>query len=92
MYFDSFDICEAYALFHCAWNKNGYATGRPEKFHAETNSDIAVRLSRMEWQPGARFDYRRRALTENGRAIYDALSKRKEREFLRQAGRRQVRS
>jgi hypothetical protein len=73
MYFDRFDICQAYATFAYGYHVGGYATGRRESFIGETNSDINVRLHRMHYRESPMFGYRRRDLTDNGRRIYDRL-------------------
>lgn len=66
IYFDSFDICEAYWLYYCLWHRGGltrrcYWQGR----------GIATQLSRMHFHPAPSLDLD--SLSENGRAIYDSL-------------------
>lgn len=60
MYFDRFDVCEAWYL----WLSHN---------HAGQWSDEYVRLCKMStyFTPGALFSYD--SLTENGKAIYDNL-------------------
>lgn len=70
--FDRFDICEAYYLFHMDYHVSGYATGRRESYHGQTNSDIAVRLSRINFTPAPSLAHD--TLTDNGRDIYNALA------------------
>ena len=60
MYFDRFDICEAYYLFFT-------------NYHWGQGSDLYYRMSRMldyfKPSPSLRYD----TLTENGQYIYDNL-------------------
>lgn len=61
MYFDRFDICEAYYLFAMLWHSGG-----------DTEDQIFWRLHRMEFRPSPLLG-RRSDLTENGQAIFDNL-------------------
>lgn len=76
-YFDRFDICDAYAQFASDYNVSGYTTGRRERFHGETNSDIFVRLHRMNYTPG-HFYPGYADLSSNAKDIYEALALRLE--------------
>lgn len=76
-YFDRFDICDAYAAFHTGYHAGGYATGRRERHNGSTNSDIHARLHRIGYRRAGLPLCDVEALSENGRAIYDALVARK---------------
>lgn len=73
MYFDRFDICEAYYLYMTFWNVGGttsrwYNTSRR---HRQAQS-ISAQLHRMKFKPSSLL-WHVTDLTENGRAIYNAL-------------------
>lgn len=73
MYFDRFDICEAYWMYYCLWH-NGGLTRRCRKRNADTgklNRGIAVQLSRMRFKPAPSLDLD--SLSDNGKDIYEAL-------------------
>lgn len=58
MYFDRFDICEAYWLVYCNW----------------LNRDIyqwSIKLHRIGFKPNRMLSYE--SLSDNGKAIHDAL-------------------
>lgn len=66
MYWDRFDICEAYWAFYSDWHAGGltercYVTGR----------GIAEQLQRMEFRPAMALNFER--LTANGKELYTAL-------------------
>jgi len=75
--FDRFDICEAYSVAAADYNIGGYTTGRRERYRGETDSDIAVRLSRMRFR-APMLDGRFENLSENGQEIYHRLADRLE--------------
>ncbi len=65
VYFDRYDICEAYYLFARLYHSGGDTTDR-----------IFHRLNRMHFKPGlslCQHDYPALALTENGTEIYTIL-------------------
>jgi len=62
MYFDRFDICEAYYLFGAE-----YHSGQGSREYAYMG-----RCLNAGFKPGIRFE-NRDSLTDNGKEIYDAL-------------------
>lgn len=69
MYFDSFDICEAYYLFARHYHVGGDTDG------AHGNGYFA-RLNRLQFHPGSSlriYDDPNKALSENGAEIYRGL-------------------
>lgn len=62
MYFDKFDICEAYYLFGCLWHSGG-----------DTPDRILDRLERMRFRPSPTLSLE--TLTENGAEIFNHLEK-----------------
>jgi hypothetical protein len=66
MYFDKFDICEAYYLFARHYHRGG-----------DTSDSIFGRLCRMRFKPGlslSQHEEPEKALTENGVEIYKHLT------------------
>ena len=73
MYFDRFDICEAYYLYVVDWNIRGvtnrwYNTSRRYR----QAQSINAQLFRMKFRPRLLL-WRDTDLTENGLEIYNAL-------------------
>jgi hypothetical protein len=68
MFFDRFDICEAYACLEWDYNVGGVLWERPS--NRRRGESIGVQLDRMRFRPGLMLSTEN--LTENGRAIYDA--------------------
>ena len=69
MYFDSFDICEAYAVIEWDYNLGGWLHER--KSNQRRRESTGCQLERLRFRP--RPDLSWDTLTENGRAIYRAL-------------------
>ena len=72
MYFDKFDICEAYYMYMVLWNSGGatnrwYTTSR----NCRREQSISAQLHRMQFIP--RLSLSEETLTENGRDIYNDL-------------------
>lgn len=70
MYFDRFDICEAYALIESDWNVSGVLQERPS--NQRRNMSTAFQLHRMKYRPsplGGTWEH----LSENGKEIYAFL-------------------
>lgn len=70
MNFDHFDICEAYALVESDYNVNGQLYARAG--NRRRNESTSVQLARIGYRPSplvGTYEH----LSENGRAIYDAL-------------------
>ncbi len=72
MYFDRFDICEAYYCLEYDYNIGGILTDRPAC--RERNESVGVQLRRLRFRP--RPSLSSDTLTENGRAIYDSAVER----------------
>lgn len=66
MYWDRFDICEAYWCFYCDWHRGGLTDRDYEHVRS-----ISETLHRLQFQPSA--DLSSDTLNDNARAIYDAL-------------------
>lgn len=66
-YFERFDICQAYAVLEPAYSKGGWLQDRPS--NRRRREACSIQLARLNFRPGAAFDYRYEDLTENGRAI-----------------------
>lgn len=70
MNWDRFDICEAYWMYYCHYHASGMTPRCVAK-----DRNISVQLHNMQFRPrpllNDEFD-----LTENGRAIYEALIER----------------
>jgi hypothetical protein len=64
--YDSFDICEAYYVYMYLWNAGGLTV----RDHGRKSS-ISCQLHRLRFRPHMSLSLE--TLTENGRAIYDAL-------------------
>lgn len=71
MYFDRFDICEAHLVFEWDYHFGGIVQERPSNRRRNRSTDY--QLSRMGFEVRANLKYK--TLTENGKAIYDALEK-----------------
>ena len=73
MYFDRFDICEAYLTLEWAWHVGGWLHERPSNQRRMESTD--VQLHRMGFRPspmlGGYND-----LSDNGKAIYDLAAQR----------------
>jgi len=72
MFFDRFDICEAYAVMEWDWNSGGWLHERPT--NRRRKQATSIQLSRMQFR--ARPDLSYESLTENGKCIYDNLCQR----------------
>jgi hypothetical protein len=70
MYFDRFDICEAYLAFEWAWSSGGIDTFRLSNRRRNMSTDF--QLSRMHFRHGQGFSGRA-SLSENGEEIYKGL-------------------
>ena len=68
MYFDRFDICEAYCVLERDYNMGGWLQERPSNLRRMES--IGVQLHRMRFKPAPSLSYE--SLTDNGCAIYDA--------------------
>jgi hypothetical protein len=73
MYFDRFDICEAYLALEQDWHRDGWLQERPSNIRRMEST--AVQLHRMDFHPGV-FWNGYASLTENGLDIYHALERR----------------
>ena len=73
MYFQRFDICEAYAVLEWEWHLGGWLHERPS--NQRRMEATSCQLARMRFVPspmlGGYCD-----LTENGKAIYDLAAQR----------------
>ena len=69
MYFDKFDICEAYFVYMMLWHSGGL-TERDRQLNR--NDSISCQLHRIKFTPSPLIRDEN-DLTENGREIYDAL-------------------
>lgn len=69
MYFDRFDICEAYAVFEWHWNVGGWLLERAS--NRRRMEATHVQLDRMRFKPRPSLEFR--TLTANGKAIYRNL-------------------
>jgi hypothetical protein len=75
MYFDRFDICEAYAVLEWDWHAGGWLHERPSnvrrgRARGFTGESTDIQLDRLKFRPRPNLSYE--TLTENGREIYDA--------------------
>ena len=80
IYFDRFDIAEAYYMYGAHWNRNGVTTrDRKRRRHIEPGllDTVGAQLHRLKFRPAPSLDLD--TLSENGRAIYDDLVNRHER-------------
>jgi len=66
VYFDKFDICEAYAVLEWHWNAGGWLQERPSNQRRMESTDC--QLHRIGFRPAPSLDYG--TLTDNGKAIY----------------------
>jgi len=69
MFFDRFDICEAYLAIEWDYNVNGMLQERPS--NKRRNESTAVQLARIGFKNSANL-----RLSENGAEIYEMLIKR----------------
>lgn len=73
MYFDRFDICEAYLAIEWDWHMSGILQERESNQRRNMSTDYQLR--RMGFEPGASFNGYE-SLSENGREIYENLCER----------------
>ena len=69
MWFDRFDICEAYCVLEWDYNVNGWLRERPT--NQRRREATSVQLRRLDFRPRPNLSCE--TLTENGREIYDQL-------------------
>lgn len=74
MYWDRFDICEAYAVLEWDYNSGGWLQERPS--NVRRMEATSIQLARIGFNPRPSLSYD--TLTENGREIYDAAVERME--------------
>lgn len=72
MYWDRFDICEAYCVLEWDYNNGGWVRERPR--NRRCMEATSIQLARIEFSP--RMDLCFDSLTENGQEIYRALEER----------------
>jgi hypothetical protein len=72
MYFDRFDICEAYAVLEWDYNQSGWLHERPT--NRRRMEATSIQLSRLRFKP--RPNLSADTLRENGREIYESLERR----------------
>lgn len=72
MFFDRFDICEAHCVLEWDYNVGGWLRERPTNI--KRMESTGVQLHRMGFKPRHNLSYR--ALTENGKEIYNNLVER----------------
>lgn len=72
MYFDRFDIAEAYYQLEADYNVGGWLRERPSC--QRRRESVGVQLSRMRFRPRPSLSFD--TLTENGREIYLAAVER----------------
>lgn len=63
MYFDRFDICEAYLFF--TWNFGSYSNEL-----ASFENKVISQLSRLKYKQSILSNYQPKELTKNGKVIY----------------------
>ena len=68
MYFDRFDICEAYFMYMMLWNRGGLT----ERDWLRVRRSISSQLATMRFKPSPMLSDES-DLTENGREIYENL-------------------
>ena len=68
MYYDRFDICEAYYLLEVDYNVGGWLRERPS--NQRRMESIGVQLDRIAFRPGCSLSFD--TLTDNGKDIYRA--------------------
>ena len=68
-YYDSFDICEAHCVLEGDYNRDGWLRERPS--NQRRMESTSTQLHRMGFRGDWSLCYG--TLTENGKAIYDAL-------------------
>lgn len=74
MFFDRFDICEAYAVLEWDWHKGGWLHERPSNVRRGLRREFvgeatSIQLARLCFRPRPSLSYG--TLTENGKEIYD---------------------
>ncbi len=69
MYFDKFDICEAYLVLEWDYNIGGWLQERPSNRRRMESTDVQLHRMHFKISPCHR-GYE--SLTDNGKAIYDA--------------------
>ena len=72
MFFDRFDICEAYLALEWDWNSSGWLQERPSNVRRMEGTHI--QLARIGFKASPLFKGYD-SLTENGREIYDELER-----------------
>ena len=72
MYFDRFDICEAYTVLEWHYNVGGWLHERPSNQRRMEATHVQLHRMRFRPRPNLAFD----TLTENGLAIYEDLERR----------------
>jgi hypothetical protein len=72
MYWDRFDICEAYAIMEWHWSSGGWLHERPS--NQRRMEATAIQLHRIGF--GARPSLEYETLSENGKEIYHNLEDR----------------
>lgn len=72
MYFDRFDVCEAYFVLEMYYNDGGWLQERPS--NQRRNESCGVQLHRISFRPSPMLDYE--SLSDNGKAIFhDAIER-----------------
>jgi len=79
MYFDRFDICEAYAVLEWDCHSGGWLQERPSNVRrgqrrGYVGEATSIQLGRMQFKPRPNLSYE--TLTENGKDIYHAALER----------------
>jgi hypothetical protein len=74
MYFDRFDVCEAYYALEYDWNAGGVLWERPTC--RRRRQSVGVQLHRVRFRPRPSLGGYA-TLTENGQAIYRAFCERR---------------
>ena len=67
IFWDRFDICEAFCVLEWDYNIGGWLRERPS--NQRRMESIGVQLNHMTFKPHGNLEYD--TLTENGQAIYD---------------------
>lgn len=75
MYYDRFDICEAYTVLEWDYHSGGWLQERPSNVRrgqrrGYIGESTDIQLHRMGFRPRPSLSYE--TLTENGQAIYNA--------------------
>jgi hypothetical protein len=79
MYWDRFDICEAYAVLEWDYNEGGWLHERPSnvrrgKRRGYVGEATSIQLARIGFKPAPSLSFE--TLSENGQEIYRALEQR----------------